>query len=159
MFLYLLLAVLLGAALHIGLGGDRSMRRAGELGLVWLLAGYCGIPMVVVSLLGLVHAHEVAHHLGFPADNPFQHFLTVAYLGMSVIAVLAIRFRGVYLLGPAVVWAIFFAGATFVHLSQPAGTGTVDHGNVLFVFATHGLISVLLVAGLLASGVLKSRST
>lgn len=151
MFLYILLAVLLGAALHIGLGRDRSLRRAGELGLVWLLAGYCGVPMLGFSLLNLVHPHEMAHWLGFPPDNPFQTFMTVAYLGMSLIAILALRYRGTYVVGPAVLWAVFFAGATVIHLSQPEAHGG-GHGFVLYLLATHGLIAVLLVAALVASG-------
>lgn len=158
MFVYLLLAVLVGGALHIGLTQERTARRIGELGLLWVLVGYCGLPMLAVSLWTLSSPDRVADVLGFPPGNPFQEFLGVAYLGMSLLSVLALRYRGTYLIGPAVVWAVFFAGATFIHLKDYGSRGVVTHHDALFIFATHGLISVLLVAALLASGLFRVRA-
>ena len=159
MFLYILGVVVAGAAVHTALLKERTRERMGEIALLWVLVGYCGVPMLVVSAISLHHSHLVADWLGFPPHNPFQTFLSVAYLGMSLVALLALRYRGTYLIGPAVVWATFFAGATLIHLGHPHGGGPHEggHGGVLAIFATHGLISVLLVAGLVASGVLRRR--
>lgn len=151
MFLLLLLAVLVGAGVHVAIVKDRSMRRVGEIVVVWVLVGYCGIPMVFISAAGLIHPEGLAMHLGFPTGNPFQTFMTVAYLGMAIIAVLAVKLRGVYLVAPVVSWSVFFTGATFIHLHVSNGGGHVGHGVALGILGTHGLIAVILVAGLVMS--------
>lgn len=153
MFLILLLVVLLGAGIHIARSAGGSRERAGELLLLWVLVGYCGVPMLVISLGGLAYPGRAAGTLGFPAGNPFQTFLLVAYLGMSVLSLLSLRYRGAYLLGPAVLWGVFFLGATAIHLHHPSHGG--GHGGALWIVATHALISVVLAAGLAMSGVLR----
>lgn len=158
MFAFLLLAVLVAAAIHILLTEGRTVRRIGELGLLWILVGYCGLPMLAVSIWTLASPELVAELLGFPTGNPFQEFLGFAYLAMSIISVLALRYRGSYLIGPAVGWAVFFAGATFVHLRDFAWRGALSHHDALAIFVTHGSVSVLLAAALLASGLLKRRA-
>lgn len=157
MFALLLLAVVAAAAVHWARSSQRTPARAGALLLRWVLAGYCGIPMVVVALLLLVHPHEAAEYLGFEPDHPFALFLGWAYLGMALIAALALRRGGAYLIGPAVVWAVFFLGATFVHLADAGGVGAVGHTGALQIFAAHGLVSVLLVAGLALGGARSPR--
>ena len=58
-----------------------------------------------------------------------------------------------YLIGPAVCWSIFFFGATFIHLADAGSHGAVGHGGLLWIVASHGLISVLLTGSLLMAGV------
>ena len=155
MFLLLLAAVLVAASIHIARVGARTPRRIGEIGLLYLLVGYCGLPMLVVSVVNLVWPDHLAAHLGFTPGGRFQEFLGVAYLAMSVLAVLPLRYRGVFLIGPAVVWAIFFTGATVVHLHDYGARGVLTHHSVLLIFTTHGLIALLLAAALISSGLLK----
>lgn len=151
MFLIILALVLVGAAVHVAvLGGDRSRERVGELVLRWTLVGYCGLPMLVVAGMLLVHPHETAEAFSFPPDNPIAVFFGWAYLGMALSAALSIRFRGPYLVAPALIWAIFFLGATFVHLGEGHGGGT--HAGALAIVATHGLISAILLGALAVSG-------
>lgn len=157
MFAYLIGAVLAAAAIHIARTGERTARRIGELVLLYVLVGYCGIPMVAVSVAALAVPDRVADVLGFAAGNPFQAFVGVAYLGMSIVAVLALRYRGAYLIAPAVCWSVFFAGATVIHIRHAAGSGGLTHGGMLGIFATHGLISVLLAGALVASGLARKR--
>lgn len=157
MFLALLLLLLLGAAVHFLRSPKRNAERAGTLLLVWVLVGYCGVPMLAIAVANLADPALAPGHLGFPAGNPFQLFLGWAYLGMAIVATLAALYRGSYLIGPALVWAVFFAGATAVHLADAAGRSALTHGNAAGVFMTHGLISVLLVGGLLTSGALRAR--
>lgn len=154
MFLALLALVLLGGAAHAVRSGDRSPRSLGRIFLLWLLVGYCGIPMVGVSAGVLLAPERAADILGFPPGNPFQVFLGFAYLGMSVGAALTLRYRGRAMIAPAVGWAIFFAGATYVHLHDPGAHGTLTHAGMLHIFLTHGLIAVLLAGALIASGLL-----
>ena len=152
MFLILLVLTLTGAVVHSLRLENRTTARIGEVVLRWVLVGYCGLPMLVVAVGTLADPDRVASVLGFAAGNPFELFLGWAYLGMAVIAVLALRFGGAYLIGPALVWAVFFVGATGIHRAQ-ALSGGVSHGGLLSVFATHGLISVVLGGALVASGV------
>lgn len=155
MFGYLLVAVLVAASVHVTRTGERTRRRVGEIALLYLLVGYCGVPMLVVSVATLAMPDRVADMLGFPAGNPFQAFAGVSFLAMSLVSLLTLRYRRAFLIAPAVSWAVFFAGATFVHLRDFGARGELTHGGMLTIFASHGLISVLLVAALLASGLLE----
>jgi hypothetical protein len=152
-FQILLLVLIAAAALHLWRSQERTLERGGLLLLMYVLVGYCGIPMIVVALLVLVHPGEAAEVLGFAAGNPFELFLGWGYLGMAVVATLSLRYRGSYLVAPALLWAIFFAGATAVHAGDYRAAGVLTHGSLLQLFVAHGLVSVLLVAGLWASGV------
>jgi hypothetical protein len=167
-FLLILLAVLAAAALHVSRTGGRSRARIGEIGLLYMLVGYCGVPMLLASLYNLARPEHVAEILGFPAGNPFQQFLGSAYVGMSVLALLALRYRGGYLVAPAAIWAMFFAGATLIHLNDLGAAIHGGHGHghggggggvllALWIFATHGLISVLLLGFLWMSGAWRQR--
>ncbi len=156
-FHILIEALIVSAALHIALMKERTTRRAGEVALLYLLVGYCGVPMLAFAVMSLVHPHHVAVSLGFPADNPFQVFASVAMLAMAVPSVMALRYRGSFLVGPAVTWAVFFAGATFIHSGDFVSHGSLTHGSLVMIFATHGLISVLLAAALIASGAWRDR--
>jgi hypothetical protein len=158
-FLLLLLAVLLAASIHVAMLKERTLPKGGELFLRYILVGYCGVPMVAVSVGVLVSPDRAADILGFPAGNPFQDFLGYAYLGMSLVAVLALRYRGTFLVGPAVGWTVFFAGATAVHLKTMGEGGRMTHGDALYIFAVHGLISVLLAVALVVSGVWKGAGS
>lgn len=160
MFLIILAVVLAGAAAHVALrvrGGDRSRERVSEVVLLWTLVGYCGIPMLVVAGMILIHPHETLEAFGFPTGNPIAEFFGWAYLGMALSATLALRYRGAYLVAPALIWAIFFIGATFLHLGESPGGGT--HAGALAILATHGLISLILLGALLASGAWRPPSS
>lgn len=158
MFVLLLLALLVASAVHVSMTGRRSASTAGEVVLLYLLVGYCGLPMLAVSAVSLLRPDAVADWLGLPIGDPFQQFMSVAYLGMSVVATLALWYRGHYLIAPAVCWAVFFAGATVVHLDHYGEQGGLGHGELLHTFATHGLISLLLLGSLLATDLLRERA-
>jgi hypothetical protein len=151
MFVALLVLLLVAWAVHLLRSGPLTRERGGLLLLLYVLVGYCGIPMLLVAGVTLIHPHEMAHMLGVEPDHPFALFLGWAYLGMATVASLALRFRGSYLVAPAVLWAVFFAGATFVHVGQDVAVPATGHLGLLQIFAAHGLISVLLVVGLWAS--------
>jgi hypothetical protein len=136
--------VLAAAAAHTALSRPRSRTRAAELCLVYLLAGYCGLPMLCISLWAILRPESVAAAFGFAA-GPLISFFGWAYLGMSLSALLALRFRGIYLLAPVVVWSVYLGGATFVHLGAAEPIGGHAHAAFLDIFAAHGLIGLLLV--------------
>lgn len=154
-----LVLVLIGAAIHVARLSTRTSRSAGETVLVWVLVGYCGIPMIGLMGFGLMHPHELAELTGFPQGSPFQSFTTWALLGMGVAATLGWRYRGAYLMGPALAWSIFFLGATTIHMEQFGAGGDLSHATLLLIFATHGLISVILLVALWLSGVWRFEPT
>jgi hypothetical protein len=156
-FVILLVLLLLGAAIHYRYSAERSRRRGAELTMVYLLVGYCGLPMVAVAVWLLVSPEKAATGLGFAPGGAFQQFFSFAYLGISLIAVLAIWYRGAFLIGPAVAWSVYWAGATIVHFLEAAGQGTLRWKLVLLLFATHGLIAVLLMTALVLSGLLRRQ--
>jgi len=151
MFHLALFIVLAGAAVQVLRTTDRTTEKAGEAVLRWVLVGYCGVPMIGFMIFGLLRPDRMAQVTGFAAGSPFQTFTTWALLGMGVAAAFAARQRGVYLIGPALAWAVFFVGATSIHLRQYTAAGSLTHGAMLTIFATHGLISVVLVGALLMS--------
>jgi hypothetical protein len=157
LFILLLLVVLIAIAIHWYRSPARTPERLGVLTLLYVLVGYCGVPMLLISVWNLADPALAPRLLGFAADNPFQTFLGWAYLGMSLIATAALRWRGAYLIGPALVWATFFAGATSIHLADLGERGALTHSGALGIFAMHGLISLLLLGGLGLSGLLRRR--
>lgn len=151
MFFPLLLILVLAGSVHaFGVRGS-TPGRPGEVFLVWILGGYCGAAMVLVSLGILVAPDRMGELLPVgAADGHILRFFGWAYLGMSVTAFLSIPLRGPFLVGPAVTWAIYFAGATEVHIHHappPDSPGGPSHGEVLGILATHLLVSVLLAFG------------
>ena len=151
MFFVLLVILLAAASAHVAFTKPRIVTRGARIFLLYLLVGYCGIPMVLVSWWCLARPGEAASVLGFPPGGPFEQFFAVAYLGMSITSLLAPFLRRSYVIGPAVCWAVFFAGATAIHFMDESAHQTLTHGSALAIFATHGLISLLLLIALFMS--------
>ena len=150
-----LFLVLVGAAIHVARLSTRTRQSVGETVLLWVLVGYCGLPMIGFMAFGLMRPEDLAGLTGFEAGSPFQTFTVWALLGMGVAATLGFWHRGSYLIGPALAWSVFFFGATSIHLEQFSAAGHLTHSQMLLIFATHGLISVILLAALWSSGLLR----
>ena len=153
-FVYLLGLLLAGAAVHIAKLSDRSLAHGAEVLLRYLLVGYCGVPMLIVSIWALSRPDQVAHMFGFGAAGPLLGFFGYAYLGMSLLAILTLWYRGNFLVAPVLVWAVYLGGATVVHLKQ---FGPQSEGGAAEIFASHGLIAVLLIVALILSGAYRRR--
>lgn len=151
MFLLILAVVLVAAAIHVARMSRREEGRAAEVVLLYLLVGYCGVPMLILSVAGLASPEHAAELFGIPGRN-VQGGVALTFLAMSVIAVMALRYRGAYLIGPAVAWAVALGGGTFFHLHDGSAA---THGGALTIFATHGFVALLLLAALIWSGLLK----
>jgi hypothetical protein len=148
-FTYLVLLLLAGAAVHIARLPDRTPARGAEVLLRYLLVGYCGVPMLAVSVWALLSPVVVARMFGVGAAGPLLGFFGYAYLGMSLVAVLTIWYGGTFLAAATILWAVYLGGATVVHLTQfghPSVRGAVE------IVVSHGLITVLLVTTSIVSG-------
>jgi len=153
MFLLLFLGCLVAGWIHALATGPRTRRRLAELLLVYSLVGYFGLLMLAVAVFTLAAPEHFATSHGWraSAENPFQQFGGVAYGSMAVAAILAAWLRGLYPVGPAVCWALFFLGATWIHLADSAARGqAMTLHRVLHVFGSHGLMSVVLIVLLVA---------
>ena len=150
-FVYLLALLLLAATVHAAALQQRTLGRVAEIVLLYLLVGYCGIPMLAVSVWVLVSPERAAAGFGFGAARPLLDFFGWAYLGMSLLSLLALRYRSAFLVAPVVVWTVYLSGATLVHLQE-------SHGRALEIFTSHGLIAVLLVGASIACGAWRVRT-
>jgi len=157
-FLILLVVVLLAAGIHAAQARERTTQHVARIFLLYLLVGYCGVPMLIFVGWALMSPEAAAAHLGFPAGNPFQEFAGLAILSLALLSVLALRYRRTFLIAPAIGWAVFFFGATLIHLKDFHHKAALTHFSAVHIFATHGLIALLLTAALLGSGLLKERS-
>lgn len=157
MFEILLLVLLLLAGIHASRLNPRTTQRMGEVFLLYILVGYCGLPMLMVGTFVLVKPVLAARMLGFPAGGAFEEFAGLCLVAMSLLPLLALRYRGSFLIAPAVCWAVYFAGATVIHVKN-LEHGRLTHGGLLDILATHGLIAIIIVCALLASGVLKEAA-
>ena len=157
MFSLLLVILLVASVMHMVRTRTRDAQGIGRLLLLYVLVGYCGVPMLIGTMAGLIDPDWTTEVLRFPAQL-VQGFFAYAYLGMSILACMALWYRGSFLIAPAVCWAVYFLGATLVHLQEAHGHGAAptSHGTILQIFLTHTLISVILVGALLASDLLRS---
>lgn len=143
---FIFLIMLLGLAIIHGLNhGKRTSTELAELLLVYVLVGYCGAYMFSAAILDLVASFRQETIFPFPAGGPIQQFFDIAFLGMSTIALLAVWFRGVSLVAPALGWSIFFIGATYIHLAEHSVSGGITLWIFLGVFSSHGLIALVLL--------------
>ena len=153
MFLLLFVGFLAAGWIHALATGPRTRRRFAELLLVYCLVGYFGLVMLATAVFTLAAPEHSAASHGWrvSADNPFQQFAGVAFGAMALAAILAVWLRGLYLVGPAVCWALIFLGATWIHLADPSARGqAMTFHRVLHVFGSHGLMSVVLIVLLVA---------
>ncbi len=136
--MFLLLAVALAAAgfAHGALARSPLAKRV-ELALVYLVAGYFGLVMLVVALFCLVAPERAAAMLGADPGSPFELFLGWAYCGMAVAALLAVRLRGAYLVGPIVAWSLDLFGAVQVHWVEYSAAGSLSSRFAAFIVLEH----------------------
>lgn len=143
-----LLLTVLGLVHGRIVGGDRV--RVLELGLVYLLAGYHGVVMLAVALFTLLGGPRAAAMAGAEPGSPFQQFAGFAFLGLSIAAILAVRLRDSYPVGPVVAWTVYFLGATGVHWREAAAAGDLDATWALRIVTSHALPALAMLALLLA---------
>lgn len=147
MFVVLLLLLVGAGVLHARVTGSTATPRTAECVLIYVLVGYCGAAQLLVGGSAFVST-DVALHLARVTDvGEMMPWFASLYVGAAIVALLAVRLRGTYLIAPVILWAVFFAGATWAHLHTEAAHGRVPglHGT-LWIFAAHGLVSLVLVS-------------
>ena len=153
-----LLAVLalLGALIHFFVGKKaRDSRRACELLLVYVLVFCAGGGGIFAFLGHTFDADRVARGIGWPTGSPFQTEVAVANLSYAVVALLSIRFRGLFPVAAGLAYSVFLFGAAAVHIRQIAlesNYSPVNAGVFLYVqdILMPAIILLLIIAYLLA---------
>lgn len=120
----ILALTLVGAIAHSALGkGQKTRRRVVELFLVWLLVGYYGVGMILAAVIQLANPEALARLKGWPVSIPMQTLYAFALLGLAVSAILAVRYRGTYLLAPSISGSLLLLGGAYVHGSEILESG------------------------------------
>lgn len=146
MFVALLVGLLVAGLVHARQRPAAARGRTAELLLVYVLVGYCGFVQIAIGLSMFATDHVVQHLARVDDAGPLLPWIASLYTGAGVLAALALRWRGDYLVGPALLWAIFFAGATYAHLHTEAVHDRLGLHGALWIVASHGLVSVVLLA-------------
>jgi len=140
LWIYVLVGLLIAATTHSVLasrGGRRS--HAVELFLVYLLAGYYGVAMILAGVVQLLNPQAIARLKSWPASPPMQALYAFALFGLAVSAILGIWWRGKYLLGPAISGSVLLLGGAYVHGSEILARGAfavaTDGPEILLDFA------------------------
>ena len=118
---------LIAAAVHTRVDARRPgpRRGASELFLVYMLAGYYGVGMLLSAFVHLTNPRGIADLKAWPASEPFQALYAFALLGLAASAFLGVRWRGRYLLGPAIAGSVLLLGGAYIHGSEILRAGRV----------------------------------
>jgi hypothetical protein len=146
MFVLLLVVLVCAGIAHARLTRSTGAPRTAEWVLIYLLVGYCGIAQLLVGGAAF-GSPEIMRHLARVSDvGELMPWFASMYVGAAIVALLAVRMRGDYLIAPVILWSVFFAGATWAHLHTETVHGRQPglHGTV-WILAGHGLVSVVLV--------------
>jgi hypothetical protein len=161
MGLPLIVVLLIAALVHARTRYPATPGAMAEMLLVYTLVGYCGLQEIVMGAAILLTGGHVLLHFGFqPGSQPTFVWDSFLLFGGGIISILAIWKRDSYLLAPVLMWSVFFAGATYAHIHLNSVNGfPPTWESTAGIFATHGLISVLLISFYLASQGYRARRT
>jgi hypothetical protein len=161
MGLPLIVLLLIAAVVHARMRYPAIPGAMAEMLLVYVLVGYCGVQQIVMGTAILLTGGRVLLHFGFQAGSqPTFVWDSFLLLGGGITSMLAIWKRDSYLLAPVLMWSVFFAGATYAHIHLNRANGSPPTWeSTAGIFATHGLISVLLISFYLASQAYRARRT
>ena len=92
---------------------------------------------------------EVARGIGWPAGNPFQKEIAFANLGMGILGILCIWFRGDFWFATIIARSVFLWGAAYTHLVDLKGRKNINifnAGPVLYfdIFSPFVLIGLFI---------------
>jgi hypothetical protein len=160
MGLPLIFVLLIAAVVHARVRYPGTPGAMAEMLLVYVLVGYCGVQQIVMGAAILLTGGRVLVHFGFHPGQPTFVWDSFLLLGGGIISILAIWKRDSYLLAPVLMWSVFFAGATYAHIQLNNANGfPPTWESTAAIFATHGLISILLISFYLASQGYRARRT
>ncbi len=143
MWQLILVALLAAGAVHAQITKGRIV----EMMLVYVLAGYCGVLMFAVGLMAVINPDWVAINMAqVPPGNPVMIWAGFFFLGLSLVSIMTIWQRGVFLAAPVIAWSTYWAGATYAHLVADQQNGHAVTPQLVFgIFLGHGLVALILL--------------
>jgi hypothetical protein len=108
--------------------------------------GFYGAVLLNAGLQHLIYSDRIANYIGWAPGSGFQLELGWGEVGLGCASLLVIRFRGIYVLGPAIVGSVLLLGAAFVHARDVAKRGNLSPGNAGAVFYIDLLVPILVAA-------------
>jgi len=155
MFIALLLALVAAGFSHAVITKQKT--RTAEFILLYVLIGYCALPLGFIGLRALLMPEIMIQNMKLTAEPSFVRFTASLIVALAIMAVLALRLRGAFLIAPVIGWAVFWLGADYAHIGL-----LHDHGQsasaayTAQIFAAHGMVSLVLLAAL--AGYWRQRS-
>lgn len=142
---FTMLLVLLGLGFaHGSRRRPRVRARVAESMLVFVLGGYCGLYMVLASVLDLRASARNESIFPFAAAGATQQFFDVALLGLALSAIVAARQGGRSLAPPAVGWSVFWLGASLIHLAALHAARSLTLWSAIGILSSHAAVALTL---------------
>jgi hypothetical protein len=135
-------------ALHARLAHRGSLGEMAEMSLVYLLAGYCGVMMFAVGVVAVVNPDWIATNMAMvPTGNPVMIWAGFFFIGLAIISIMTIWWRGKFLVAPVLTWSIYWAGASYAHIVADTLRGhKMTANSIIETFIGHGLTAVIILA-------------
>lgn len=105
------------ALIHIFRLKKRTNARIIELLLVYLVVFNYGIQAIFAATFQTLQPLQTAERIGF-TPSPFEFEVAMGNIGMGIAALMAMFWRGRYILGPVITCTIFIYGAAYGHVVQ-----------------------------------------
>jgi hypothetical protein len=140
------LVAIVGAAVQLARSRQpRTLGRASEVFLVWLLVVWAGIGSVAAFLSHTLLANQTAMAIGWPTGNPFQTEVAVANLAVGVLGILCYWIRGNFWLATVIATSVWLLGDAVVHIYHIVVNHNYHPGNAGLPFYFDILLPFLLI--------------
>lgn len=93
---------------------------------------FLGISMFLSAYGHIFMSEEIAAQIGW-VSNGFQKELGMVSLGIGICGFLAVKFRGLFWVPIIIISAVFFFGASIVHIQELIAVDNFNPGNVLTI--------------------------
>jgi hypothetical protein len=133
-----------GTLINLLITRPATLTGVAEVALVWLLGAFFGLFTLLAGLQHVFNAEKIAKFIGWPTSG-FQHELGWAEVGLGIAGMLAVIFRGPYVIAPAVVGAVLYLGAALVHIQDMRKTKNFNPGNAGPVFYIDIIVPLLVI--------------
>lgn len=132
------------AFIHLSRMKKRTTAKTIEILLVYLVVFNIGIQGIFAGFFQAFQGQKTAALIGF-TYSPFEWELAFSNIGIGVAALLAIFWRGRYILAPIITNTIFIYAAAYGHFVQAAKGNTAPYNGGIFLWAGDIIIPTIIV--------------